>query len=187
MISGDGVKIENNKLPEIENNPVGELLEVTQKFSVNQPVYEFEDSVGPSHNKVFVCHVKFSDFKEVGYGKSKKMAKRQAALKMLENLKSFAYLNQDLENLNGNENSKSKRHRSKKTSIYNSFTKLKLSTNPTISKLLDYTGNIDPFILNKVYLERLAEEETLEFKFIQIPNKYPDGNSNYKLALLLYV
>jgi len=69
-----------------DSNPIGDLIEITQKFSINPPKYEFDESEGPAHSRVFVCHVKFGDFKEPGYGKSKKLAKRQAALKMIESL-----------------------------------------------------------------------------------------------------
>ena len=178
----EAVKTEKAPIPPLnESNPIGELLEVTQKFSLTPPVYEFENVDGPAHSRVYACHVKFSEFKETGYGKSKKHAKRQAAERVLDKLRTVTTLNQDLDT-NGNggvtgSDGKSKRFRGKKSSLFNSFTKLKLSTKPCVNKLLEYTGSIDA--LNKKYLECLTQEEDLNFKFIAIANKYADGDYDY--------
>jgi RISC-loading complex subunit TARBP2 len=170
------------------SNPIGDLIEITQKFSINPPKYEFDESEGPAHNRVFVCHVKFGDFKESGYGKTKKLAKRQAALKMIESLKSFSYLNQDFSvnnsNINNNNNNNVNNSNSKpsrpngragKLSIFNSFTKLRLSTNPKIKNLLEPNVNIDTFVLNRQYFDGLAQEENIEFKYHIVHNKNSDG------------
>ena len=176
-------------------NPIGDLIEITQKFSINPPKYEFDESEGPAHNRVFVCHVKFGDFKESGYGKTKKLAKRQAALKMIESLKSFSYLNQDFSTNNNNNNnnittnnnnnvnnsnSKPSRPngRAGKLSIFNSFTKLRLSTNTKIKNLIEPNVNIDTIVLNKQYFDGLAQEENIEFKYHIVHNKNSDGKKN---------
>ena len=189
-----------------DSNPIGDLIEITQKFSINPPKYEFDESEGPAHSRVFVCHVKFGDFKEPGYGKSKKLAKRQAALKMIESLKSFSYLNQDfsannanINNSNGNgtnnntsssngTNGVSKpnrpNNRGAKFNIFNSFTKLKMSTQTKIKNLLDTNVNIDTYLLNKQYFESLAEEENIEFKYHAVPCKNKDGKQNTQFTFL---
>lgn len=189
-----------------DSNPIGDLIEITQKFSINPPKYEFDESEGPAHSRVFVCHVKFGDFKEPGYGKSKKLAKRQAALKMIESLKSFSYLNQDfsannanINNSNGNgtnnntsnsngTNGVSKpnrpNNRGAKFNIFNSFTKLKMSTKTKIKNLLDTNVNIDTYLLNKQYFESLAEEENIEFKYHAVPCKNKDGKQKTQFTFL---
>jgi RISC-loading complex subunit TARBP2 len=65
-------------------NPVGELQEMTQKRSWPPPVYEFASEIGPAHAREFVCNVRLFNVCEQAVGKSKKLAKRNAALVMLE-------------------------------------------------------------------------------------------------------
>lgn len=165
-----------------EGNPIGELVETTQRLSLGAPIYEFEESSGPAHNRVFVCHVKFGDFKETGYAKTKKLAKRQAAIKMIDNLKSFSYLSTE-SNTNGKTLLKDKsrqQQQPRKANIFTSFTKLRLSVKPTMKKILE-SQVIETFSLNKKCLETLAEEENFEFKYHQLQpqqQKSADGKLN---------
>ncbi len=68
-------------------NPVGELIELTHKFSLRPPVFLFSDEVGLSHDRQFTCEAKFSDLKVEAIGRSKKSAKRAAAIRLLQKLK----------------------------------------------------------------------------------------------------
>ncbi len=45
-------------------NPVGTLLELTQKFSLRPPIFEFQEEEGESHNKNFICSATFGELKE---------------------------------------------------------------------------------------------------------------------------
>ena len=70
-----------------QGNPVGELQESTQKVAWNPPKYEFSDAQGPPHDKEFICKVQVCNHIEKASGKSKKLAKRNAASLMLEQIK----------------------------------------------------------------------------------------------------
>lgn len=72
-------------------NPIGELQEFTQKKLLKPPVYEFVTEQGPPHAREFICNIKLGKFSDRGTGRSKKTAKRTAAAKMLEQLKSLSH------------------------------------------------------------------------------------------------
>lgn len=74
----------------ISGNPVGELQEMCMNRRMAPPLYEVGLEEGAPHERCFiiVCSVGTS-LKESGSGKSKKLAKRQAAHKMLKTLKSM--------------------------------------------------------------------------------------------------
>jgi RISC-loading complex subunit TARBP2 len=68
-------------------NPVGELQELTQKRLWPPPIYEFTSEQGPPHAREFICTARLWKLTETGVGKSKKLAKRNAAYAMLQLLK----------------------------------------------------------------------------------------------------
>lgn len=74
----------------INGNPVGDLQEMCMNRRLPPPVYEVGLEKGAPHERCFiiVCAVG-GNLKESGSGKSKKLAKRQAAHKMLQTLKSM--------------------------------------------------------------------------------------------------
>lgn len=69
-------------------NPVGELIEIAQRFSMRPPEFEHGEEDGPPHNRQFSCVAVFGEYRETGLGRAKKLAKRQAAIKLLFKLKS---------------------------------------------------------------------------------------------------
>eukprot|EP00096_Caligus_rogercresseyi_P015104 TRINITY_DN7552_c3_g1_i1.p1 TRINITY_DN7552_c3_g1~~TRINITY_DN7552_c3_g1_i1.p1 ORF type:complete len:334 (-),score=111.04 TRINITY_DN7552_c3_g1_i1:553-1554(-) len=74
----------------IPGNPVGELQELCMNRRMQPPTYEVSREEGQPHERSFVlvCIVG-SKYRESGSGKSKKLAKRQAAYKMLSKLKTI--------------------------------------------------------------------------------------------------
>jgi hypothetical protein len=78
-------------------NPVGELLELTTKLSLRPPEFVFNEGEGPPHDRIFTCHAAFAstlgEVKEFGRGRSKKIAKRHAAFKLLKTLSSAKAMN----------------------------------------------------------------------------------------------
>ena len=74
----------------INGNPVGDLQEMCMNRRLPPPVYEVGMEKGAPHERCFVivCSVG-GNLKENGSGKSKKLAKRQAANRMLLTLKSM--------------------------------------------------------------------------------------------------
>lgn len=72
----------------IEGNPVGELQELCMNRRMQPPAYEVSLEEGQPHERKFVIVCSVGKQGEAGFGKSKKLAKRQAANKMLRRLKS---------------------------------------------------------------------------------------------------
>lgn len=71
-----------------EANPVGKLQEICMKMRVNPPDYDTCDEKGLAHERVFVlsCAIASLNMTTLGCGRSKKLAKRQAAEFMLAKL-----------------------------------------------------------------------------------------------------
>lgn len=117
----DGLNIENIK-SSLDNceNPVGELIEIAQRYSMRPPDFQYGEEDGPPHNRQFTCFAIFGDYKETGNGRAKKLAKRQAAIKLLFRLKTSGQFNKTSnqlkqETINSNEINNSKSgHSSKK-------------------------------------------------------------------------
>lgn len=75
-----------------EKNQMGNPIGVLQEFCMSKhwppPQYEVEVEVGLPHERQFTIGCLVLKYREVGMGKSKKIAKRQAAQKMWERLQS---------------------------------------------------------------------------------------------------
>lgn len=73
-----------------EANPVGKLQEICMKMRVNPPDYDTCDEKGLAHEKIFYlsCTIVSLNMTTLGQGRSKKLAKRQAAEFMLAKLES---------------------------------------------------------------------------------------------------
>lgn len=71
-----------------EANPVGKLQEICMKMRVNPPDYDTVNERGLAHERIFYlsCTITKLDITTCGEGRSKKLAKRQAAEKMLARL-----------------------------------------------------------------------------------------------------
>jgi RISC-loading complex subunit TARBP2 len=175
-------------------NPVGELLEFTQKYSIRPPVFEFGNEEGPPHNKQFICNATLGQCVEIGTGRAKKDAKRQAAIKLLTKIKSNT-LNMssfgidtssnrndsnknDLNSNNGFFHQLNKDKRNHKT-IQNSFSIFKHSDKPLIKELLSNQNiltNDEISDSNCKYLEDLSKELNFEYFYYQIPVISKSGN-----------
>lgn len=66
----------------IVGNPIGWLQEMCMSRRWPPPTYETETEVGLPHERLFTIACNILNFREVGKGKSKKIAKRTAAHKM---------------------------------------------------------------------------------------------------------
>ncbi|XP_077459934.1 RISC-loading complex subunit tarbp2 [Stigmatopora argus] len=66
-----------------ECNPVGALQELVVQKGWRLPEYTVTQESGPAHRKEFTMTCKVEKFMEIGSGTSKKLAKRNAAAKML--------------------------------------------------------------------------------------------------------
>ena len=133
------------------------------------PTFEFGEDDGPAHNKQFTCQIKFGQFTETGTGRTKKLAKRNAANLLLASLKT----NVDFLKENSNDKIENKlqslsKDKNKKNGI--DFCRLKQSTNLTITQLLNNSNNsLKEEELNKSFFEKLAKEENFEYNFFRVP------------------
>jgi len=140
------------------------------------------------------CKLGDPEFTQQGRGKSKKIAKRQAALKLLMQIKSDPDLAKSLEEKNKNGGSSSNGHGHndslnggslgkekfhKKFTPYSLFTALKMSVKPTMSKLAmcssEYLDELT--IENRVFelLTQLSTEEDFKFEIYAIPSQENSG------------
>ena len=71
----------------IPGNPVGQLQELCMSRRWPPPTYELTHEEGFPHERTFTIACTIATYKEVGRGKSKKLAKRQAAFSMMQKLK----------------------------------------------------------------------------------------------------
>lgn len=71
----------------IPGNPVGSLQELCMARRWPPPTYDLTSEEGFPHERTFSIACTIGNTKEVGTGKSKKLAKRQAAYKMTQRLK----------------------------------------------------------------------------------------------------
>ncbi|XP_030642715.1 interferon-inducible double-stranded RNA-dependent protein kinase activator A homolog [Chanos chanos] len=79
----DGCALESGDLP----NPVGELQELAMQRGWHLPEYTVCMEAGPPHMKEFTVTCKLETLSQTGVGNSKKLAKRAAAEKILEELR----------------------------------------------------------------------------------------------------
>ncbi|KAK8392244.1 hypothetical protein O3P69_017677 [Scylla paramamosain] len=71
----------------IPGNPVGSLQELCMARRWPPPTYELTSEEGFPHERTFSIACTIGNTREIGTGKSKKLAKRQAAFKMSQRLK----------------------------------------------------------------------------------------------------
>ena len=164
------------------SNPVSELIEIAQIVAKKVPDFEFGEEEGPPHNRQFECIVKFhlSDDQivtEQAYGRSKKLAKRAVALKLLMSLKKipmvqdkfFAKRNGDgadiakCSSLLPTKNSKSGKM-GQQQQLTNICTQLRASQHETAKFLLETSLDQVDSVLNSKLLEKLAAEEQFKYE-----------------------
>ena len=134
----------------------------------------------------FCLLIFFKNNFQVGFGRSKKLAKRQAAFKLLAKLKmNPKFKENDSENLSANipiPHTVCKDKNRKTNNNY--FVQMKHSTKPTIMKLLEKTPHYDEDTcdqLSHAMFEELAKEENIEYKFFRI-----EKNNSGKNKLFLF-
>ena len=70
----------------VANNPIGSLQEMCMTHHWPPPKYTMEGEEGLPHERQFTIICNILKYRQVGLGKSKKLAKRQAAFKMWQSL-----------------------------------------------------------------------------------------------------
>lgn len=80
------MKTSNSSSQQSECNPVGALQELVVQKGWRLPDYTVTQESGPAHRKEFTMTCRVERFVEIGSGTSKKLAKRNAAAKMLSRI-----------------------------------------------------------------------------------------------------
>jgi hypothetical protein len=89
------IAVSSNRLPTVTSpyddgipgNPVGSLQELCISHRWEPPSYLLDGENGLPHEREFVITCIVETYQEIGLGKSKKLAKRQAAYRMMMKLK----------------------------------------------------------------------------------------------------
>ncbi|KAH0621538.1 hypothetical protein JD844_022928 [Phrynosoma platyrhinos] len=76
--------------PRSQTNPIGLLQELAIQKGWRLPEYSLAQETGPAHKREFTITCRMEAFVETGMGTSKKLAKRNAAEKLLDKFQSFS-------------------------------------------------------------------------------------------------
>ena len=85
-VDSHGINAENGNSP---TNPIGSLQEYCVKCSLPMPIYDLGNTSGQPHQRNFEIVAKVGQIMTTGVGSSKKDAKREAAVTLLEKLKAL--------------------------------------------------------------------------------------------------
>lgn len=149
-------------------NPVGELIEIANRFAMRPPEFDYGDEEGPPHNRQFLCTVRFGDLRESASARTKKLAKKYAALRLLFCVKASGLftVNTDGKQKNPIDDMNFTKSSLNKKFAVNIFNQLKNSKNPTIISIL--SNDLDRVSCPKL-LDNLAKEEKFEYEIYSIP------------------
>lgn len=160
------------QLPPIASNPIGVLMEISQKHSIEPPTFEITSDDAPSNLMTFTCCANFNNVVATAFAKTKKEAKRLAAIDLLTKI-----------SVNESQNSEDEFKEFTKLysddAIYESLTNsagestLKLwrkSSSKSIKAItmrdLERNNQVENFKL----LDELSIEHGFDYKFIKMPD-----------------
>lgn len=173
------------------SNPVGELIEFTQKNALRPPEFEYGSEEGPPHARQFSCTVVFGEINEVGIGRSKKDAKRQAALKLLDKIKISDKYKQQVDNSNDqNKNGTKQVNKEQKPcvnakNIHNSFNELKITDKPCIKSLILNELQENENEKNSQLLLDISKENNFDIEIFELPVKSKSDKEQVLIKLKL--
>nr|ARS01459.1 dsRNA binding protein 1 [Artemia franciscana] len=172
-----------------DGNPIGRLQELCIAKRFSPPGYLIASEVGLPHDRIFnmVCIVDV--YKETGSGKSKKLAKRQAAIKMIETIKDVpveqpVIYDEDDEVANKifDRHSKSHKLADSHLKISQFHRAMKNATGEMIESLQSLSIG-DKKINYKELLKKVAGEQKLDLNYMEIEEKSFSGQ--YQSLLLM--
>jgi len=170
----------------IQGNPVGTLQEVCMNRRWPPPTYDLNNEEGLPHERSFTIICIISKFRETGSGKSKKLAKRQAANKMLAKLKDLPVENEEgFQTIDDDELAQGLAHRytalkesnikclsSSHSQQVSKFHKnLKASRGEHLEKLQTTSLYDDGVIEFIEFLEEIGKEQNFEVTYVDIEEK----------------
>jgi hypothetical protein len=167
-------------------NPFGELLETACRLDMSPPEVIYGNEDGPIHNRVYECTIKIADLEQTGYAKNKRLAKRQASLKILVHLRAYANTKDQEKKSNLiNRDKLLMEHNIINESQTNLVSRIKSSKKNTITYLINYDGDLSKLSLNTSILKKLADEEGFEYTFLPIKNQYKGKFKVFKLRFFI--
>ncbi|KAF7992819.1 hypothetical protein HCN44_005163 [Aphidius gifuensis] len=172
----------------IINNPIGSLQEMCMSRHWPPPKYTMEGESGLPHERQFKIVCMMLKYKQVGMGKSKKLAKRQAAHKMWQALRDLPESTTGLDDdeiIEKNINASSRYaelkdvkiptlttpHRQKVSQFHKN---LKTATGIQLSELQNTCLN-DTLVNLVQFLRNIATEQNFEVTFVDIEEKSMTG------------
>ncbi|KAI4461141.1 loquacious isoform b [Holotrichia oblita] len=179
----------------VMGNPIGWLQEMCMSRRWPPPSYEMENEEGLPHERQFTIACKVLKFREIGTGKSKKLAKRMAAHKMWQALQDMSLENtninqmfdedEELTTRGGNLQSRyaglkdskintiaSNNSHSHKVSQFHKY--LKQANGPKVTELQNTSVSIKDFNCIQ-FLQELATELQFETTYVDIDEKSVTG------------
>ncbi|XP_063907607.1 RISC-loading complex subunit tarbp2 isoform X2 [Zophobas morio] len=184
----------------VMGNPIGWLQEMCMSRRWPPPSYEMEHEEGLPHERQFTIACQVLKFKEVGTGKSKKLAKRMAAHKMWQALQDMPLEGNNLPqgydddeelaakmcNLQGRysglKDSKIPTLTMQHTHKVSQFHKaLKQSNGPKLKELQSTVFNKDFNFIQ--FLQEIATEQQFEVTYVDIEEKALSGKSQCLVQL----
>ncbi|XP_043463759.1 interferon-inducible double-stranded RNA-dependent protein kinase activator A homolog isoform X3 [Leptopilina heterotoma] len=179
------------------NNPIGSLQEMCMSRHWPPPKYSMEGEEGLPHERQFTIVCSILKYRQIGQGKSKKLAKRQAAHKMWQNLRDSSEQTQtapdDDEIIQRNANL-SARYADLKESKISTLTtahshkvslfhkNLKSSTGVKLFELQNTCLN-DGDVNLVQFLQEIASEQQFEVTYVDIEEKSISGKSQCLVQL----
>ncbi|KAF7382491.1 hypothetical protein HZH68_015410 [Vespula germanica] len=188
--------LDSQSIPELEGygeekgltNPIGVLQEMCMSRHWPPPKYTMEGEEGLPHERKFTIVCSILSFREVGYGKSKKIAKRHAAHKMWltlhdtsnqasimdgdEIVQKSANVNARYADLKGSKISTLTTPHSHKVSLFHK--NLKSSTGVKLFELQNTCLN-DGDVNLVQFLQEIASEQQFEVTYVDIEEKSISG------------
>lgn len=178
----------------IPGNPIGTLQELCMSRRWPPPAYLMENEEGLPHERLFTMACTIFNHKEIGSGKSKKLAKRQAAHKMWEKLQDSPVepnnarmgFNEDDDEISQRVSNVASRFAGLKDSKFYTMTpmlnvkvsqfhkNIKCSTGPKLDELKTQPLNQPNFDYVK-FLQEIAAEQEIEVSYIDIEEKSMTG------------
>lgn len=186
----------------IPGNPIGTLQELCMSRRWPPPSYEMESEEGLPHERQFTIACTIFNHKEIGSGKSKKLAKRQAAHKMWEKLQDSPVehnnmrmgYNEDEDEISQRVSNVASRFAGLKDSKFctmnamlnvkvSQFHKnIKCSTGPKLNELKTQPLNTPDFNFVK-FLQEICVEQEIEVSYIDIEEKSMTGKMQCLIQL----
>lgn len=182
-------------------NPIGWVQEMCMSRRWPPPLYELENEEGLPHERQFTIACEIFKHREIGAGKSKKLAKRKAALKMWQYLQELPMEGNNLpqgidedDEISQKVTNVASRYADLKDSkistlstshshkVSNFHKNLKQSSGPKLAELQKTSLNNQEFNFVQ-FLQEIASEQQFEVTYVDIEEKSLTGKSQCLVQL----